>query len=181
MKKVIGIIGPIGAGKDVAGDYLAGKLNIKTAAISSSLKIVCERNSIEPSRENLIKLGAELAKKHGEGYLAEILLKDAPAISIITGMRQPGQITYLRTNAELILVAIDASPEIRFERIRKNNKLGEADTLEEFISRELAENSPPNPQRVFECIKQVDYRITNESSLDSFLTKLDILAGKLSF
>jgi dephospho-CoA kinase len=96
-----------------------------------------------------------------------------PEKADITGMRQLGQITTLRSSSNLKLISIDAAPAIRFERIKNTGKLGEASTLEEFIAREQAENNAPNAQRLFECMKLVDYHITNEASLEDLYAQLD--------
>lgn len=175
MKTAIGIIGPIRAGKDFAGQYISRKLSLPLLEVSSSLKEICKERNIEPTRENLIQLGSELAKQQGDGVLAKYLVEKAPEAFIITGMRQLGQIEYLRKHTDFLLVAVDASAVIRFNRAQKDRKLGEANSLEEFIDRELKENQPPNKQRLFECMKLADITIVNEGSIEEFYSKLDEL------
>lgn len=172
-KEVIGIVGPISAGKDEAGNYIARKLNIPSFQISSPLKKICMDSGIEPTRDNLIALGTKLAGEHGDGYLAEYILEHMPEKAVITGIRQLGQIDVLRSESRLILISIEADPTIRFERVRRDNKLGEATTLEEFIMKERMENSPPNAQRLFECMELADYHIMNEGSLDELYAQID--------
>ena len=172
-KEVIGIIGPIGSGKDIAGDYIADKLNVPSYQISSPLKQICADTGIEATRENLIALGTNLAKEYHDGYLAEYILERMPDRGIITGMRQLGQIKFLKSSAKLTLISISAEPTVRFERVKKNDKLGEAKTLDEFIERENAENSPPNAQRLFECMKLADYHVVNDGSVEELYARLD--------
>lgn len=172
-KHVIGIIGTIGAGKDTAGDYIASKLHIPTFQISSPLKQICQEAGVEPTRDNLIALGTKLAAEHGDGYLADYILERMPQEAIITGMRQLGQIETLRAKASLTLISIDADPAIRFERVTQNAKLGEASNLDEFVSKEIRENSAPNAQRLFECMEMAEYRVVNEGSLEDFYSELD--------
>lgn len=172
-KEVIGIIGTIGAGKDTAGDYIANKLNISSFQISSPLKQICIETGVEPTRENLIALGTKLAAEYGDGYLAKYILEHMSGRSVITGMRQLGQINVLKKSSNLVLIAVDANPEIRFSRTINNGKLGEATTLEEFVAREKAENSPPNAQRLFECMNLADYRLSNNGTLEDLYKQLD--------
>ena len=172
-KEVIGIIGSIRSGKDEAGEYIASKLGVPIYQISSPLKQICAETGVEPTRENLVALGTRLAKERGDGYLAEYILEHMPDFAVITGMRQLGQIAVLKSSSKLTLVAIDATPETRFERGQIDKKNGEATTLEEFIARELAENSPPNAQRLFECMKLADYHVENEGSIEELHNKLD--------
>lgn len=173
MKEVIGVIGTIGAGKDEAGNYIAQKLGIPVFQISSPLKQICAETGVEPTRENLIALGTKLASDHHDGYLAEYILERMPERAVITGMRQLGQIEALQAAAKLALLSVDADPSIRFERVQKSKKLGEAATLTEFIERERMENSSPNAQRLFECMKLAQYHVLNEGSLDELYSQLD--------
>lgn len=172
-KQVIGIIGTIGAGKDTAGDYLAEKFKLVSYQISSPLKEILVSSGHEVSRENLIALGTQLAAEKGAAYLAEYILSRASDRLIITGMRQLEQLSYLRSSCDLVLIAIDASPELRFNRIKRSSNIGEADTLQEFIAREQAENSSPNVQRLFECMKLADYQLRNEGTIEELYRQLD--------
>lgn len=173
MKKVIGIIGPVGAGKDTAGDYIAERLGIPSYQISSPLKAILAERGLKLTRENLVALGTEIASQKGEAYLAEYIIDRAPESLIITGIRQLGQITYLRAHTDLTLIAIDASPQIRYDRVKNSHTVIEAEDLDMFINHELQENSAPNVQRLFECMALADHRITNEGSIEDLHTSLD--------
>lgn len=181
-KEIIGIIGTIRSGKDTVGEYIAKKFGIPVYQISFPLKEICRESGIDPVRENLIALGTRLAKEHGDGYLAEYLLQHSPERFIITGMRQLGQIAVLKTSSKFLLISVDADPQLRFERGELDPKPGEASSIEEFIDRETAENSPPNAQRLFECMAMADYHISNEGSLEELYVKVDsILSQTESF
>ena len=180
MKRVIGIIGPIASGKDEAAEYISRSLNIPSYQISAPLKMICAERNVKPDRETLIALGTELAREKGDAYLAHYLVDIIENSAIITGMRQLGQIEYLRENTQFTLIAINASPELRFERTRRAGKPGEAKSFDEFVARERAENSPPNAQRLFECMKRADATIDNNSSLEEFYLGLDqVLTSKV--
>ena len=179
-KEIIGIVGTIASGKDKAGDYISEKLNIPSFQISSPLKQICEQNGIEPTRDNLIKLGTKLASERGDGYLAEYILGQIETAGVITGMRQLGQIALLKSKANLTIVSIDADPSIRFERARENGKIGEAQSIEEFVAREAAENSPPNVQRLFQVIQLADFHIDNNASIEELYAKIDALGLSIS-
>ncbi len=174
MKTIIGIIGTIGSGKDTAAEYISKKLSIPTFQISQPLKDIAKERGIEPIRENLIKLGSDLVKENGPGFLVKLLIDKVPDdLLIITGIRVVGVIEYLRENYNLVLLAIDAEPEVRFQRCLIRNKLGEAKILEEFIENERKENAAPNEQRLFECLKLADYTIENNGDIETFFKKVD--------
>jgi len=174
-KEVIGIVGTIAAGKDTAGDHISNVLNVPLFQISSPLKQICTNNGVEPTRDNLIALGTQLAAEHGDGYLAEYILEQMPDRAVITGMRQLGQIAVLESRTDLTLLSIDASPSTRFERAKRNDKLGEARTLDEFVAREIAENSAPNAQRLFEVMDLAKYHLSNEASIEDLYAQLDLI------
>jgi len=96
-----------------------------------------------------------------------------PDRAVITGMRQLGQIALLRESSDLNLISLDADPIIRFERAKKNKKLGEATTLEEFISNESAENSEPNAQHLFECMDLANCHMINEGTIKELYAQID--------
>lgn len=172
-KEVIGIVGTIAAGKDTAGDHISDVLHIPTFQISSPLKQICIEMGVEPTRDRLIALGTQMAEKHGDAYLAEYILGRMPDRAVITGMRQIGQIALLKEYSDLKIVSLDADSLIRFERAKKNNKLGEATTPEEFVANELAENSEPNAQRLFEVMDLADYQLMNEGTIAELYTQID--------
>ena len=172
-KAVIGIIGPIGSGKDTVANCVAHRLQVPVYQISQPLKEIARNRGIEPTRENLTELGTTVATEEGEVFLARVLLDQIDKIGVISGMRQLQQIAYLRQNANLVLIAVNADPTIRFERVRLRHKPGEAKTLEEFIKKELDENSGHHVQRLFECLKLADYHIENNFDLDSLYCKVD--------
>ena len=181
MKTTIGIIGPIGAGKDTAADYLSARLHIPSYQISSPIKEICQQQGIEPTRENLIELGTKLANEHGDGYLAKYIIEKSPAFSIVVGMRQLGQIKYLIQHTSFTLIAVNASLAHRFERATARGELGEAKTVKEFETNELRENRPPRVQRLFECMKLANYTVLNNDTISDLHKKLDTIIAKEMF
>ena len=162
MRQVIGIIGPLASGKDSAAKCLQKRPNTPIYQISSELKELAEQNEIPTDRENLINYSRELVSIYGDDYLARrIFEKNNDELMIVVGMRQVGQINYLRDNPSLTLIGIDASPEIRFERVKDRNKIGDPFTLEHFLEIERKENGK-SVQKISDCMKQVDHLIENE-------------------
>lgn len=173
-KTIIGIIGGVGSGKDTVADYISQKLAIPSFQISQPLKDLAKEKNIEPTRENLVKIGSDLVREKGPDFLAQLAIdKIDSEKGIITGIRVLDIIEYLRNNSNLILLAVIANPKVRFERSVIRNKLGEADTIEEFIENERKENSAPNVQRLFECLELADYSITNEDDIETLFKKVD--------
>lgn len=179
MKTVIGIIGPIASGKDTAAAYIAKKMNYPIMEVSGCLKELATQKGVRVDRQNLVNFGTRIVRDYGHEYVPKMLLSRIENNGIITGMRQTSQIEYLRTHSKLVLISIDASPQIRFNRAQLRRRLGEATTLEEFIRFEQEENSGDHVQRLFECMKMADYHITNNESEKELYSKLDCILSSL--
>lgn len=181
VRQVIGIIGTIGAGKDTAGRYLTDRFAIPCYQISAPLKEICAERGMELTRENLVALGTELAAEKGETYLAEYIVSHAKSEEIIiTGMRQLAQIKFLESSVDLVLIAVDADPSVRYERTVAAGVVSEAKNIDKFIANERAENSAPNVQRLFECMSLADYRVENNGSLRDFYDEIDRVIASLN-
>lgn len=174
--KVIGLTGTIGSGKEVAKEFLMKRFNCYYVTLSNIILTKFEKESGILTRKTLQDMGNELRKKYGSHILAmlavEYLPKDKEVI-IIDGIRNPGEIEYLRKKfgKDFKLIAIDASPEIRFERILKRNQKGDPKTWEEFVAldeRDKGKNEPEYGQQVKKCMEQADFTIINDGSLEEF-------------
>ena len=181
MKKIIGIIGPKLAGKNTAAEYISDRLEIPFYTISDTLKEMAALRNLPQTRDNLIILGNELATEKGEEYLSKEILEKIRYAGIIVGMRQLGQIQYLKENSNLVLISIDASPKIRFERANEGKRTGEAENFDDFVGKEIEENSGNNIQRVFECMKLSDYDIENNSTKNNLYKPLEKVLEKEHF
>lgn len=179
MKRVLNIVGPNAAGKDTSAAYLAGIFtDAQRCSISDPLVCHFRRQGITPTRQQLIDYNRELIKADGGGdssILAKLAINAASSdVLILTGMRQPAQAKWLDQNTTALTIAIDAEAAIRYERARKHGKglLGTIQTLEDFISFEIAENSNPNPQRVREIMELASFSVSNNGTVKELHAQL---------
>lgn len=177
MKTIIGIIGPLASGKDTAAEYTAKRLGFPIFNISDVLKDIAKQKGIDPKRENLILLSRGL-QLLGDDYLAKTLFSKMRSSGIILGMRQLAQISFLRNKSRLILISIDASPKIRFERMRKRAKYGDPESFEDFTELEKMESSKENAQKLLECMKLADYSFINDKKHEDLYNFLDDILEK---
>ena len=184
--KLITIVGHNGAGKDEAGIILAQQLHstyglgdIPVKSISSPLRDHFTSQGITPTRELMVDYNLSITRKLGPAALAAILLdqsRDSP-LTIVTGPRQVMQLDLFKNKTMAYCsLAVITDPKIRYSRLRASGKINEeATSFEEFMSAELTENSPPNPQRTDECIAKADFIINNNGSLDELRHQITTL------
>jgi len=67
---LIGLTGKSGSGKDTVADYLKEKGFIYFS-LSDIIREECKKRGKKIERDNLIKIGNELRKKHGPSVLAD--------------------------------------------------------------------------------------------------------------
>ena len=177
MKKVIGICGAISSGKDTAGEHISGKLNIPIFECSRPVIEEVKRRGLELTRKNMMLVGRDLAEGKKGAFPMKLFLDQIKDRGVVTGIRDPENIIYLRKNAKLIFIGVEANSNLRYERAKKRNKLPEAQTLEEFEKHEEYERQN-STMDVLACLKMVDYMIKNNSSLDDFKQEINEILKK---
>ncbi len=176
MKKVLWIIWPLASGKDALAEMISEELNLPLYQISAPLKMIAKERWKGPERSYLVELWRELAEKYGDDYLARYLVENAPEENlVIVGMRQLGQIQYLRDNTEFTLIWVDADPEIRFNRLLFRAKPGDPLTWEDFQKIESMDNSQNAAQKIWECMKYADYIYVNNGSFEELKNQVTVI------
>lgn len=186
MPPFIGLVGQIGAGKEVFASYLEKKYNFTTFSLSTIIHLELEKRKINFfTRKKLQDIGNELRKRYGQDVLArraiKILKKEKKPL-IITGIRNPAEIKYFQTLKNFILIAVKAKRKIRFQRVLKRGKPWDPKTWKEFLKidcRDLGKEEEKFGQQVGACLKMADYTLTNNKSLESFYKKIDRLMKKI--
>jgi dephospho-CoA kinase len=85
---------------------------------------------------------------------------------IIDGIRNPGEVEFLKKVSDFYLIAVDAPIEIRFERLKKRGGPKDVQTMEEFVQlneRDLGINEPIYGQRVKDCMSIADFTVVNDN------------------
>lgn len=144
--------------------------------ISGTLKMIAQERGLSIDRESLILLGREIAEKHWDDYLARYLIENTfEETLVIVGMRQLGQIKYLRENTNFSLVWVTADPQIRFQRLLERGKFWDPADWEEFQRIEFMEDTSDNAQKIGECLKLADYIYENNGTFDNLQTQIQVI------
>lgn len=170
--RIIGLTGTNGAGKGEAAAFFE-KHGFARYSLSDILREELARRGLDPTRDNLISVGNELRRTFGTDVLARRVMERVRGDAVIDSIRHPEEIAFLKRQAGFILLAVDAPPAIRFERVQRRGRNESADTLEAFVAKEKEEMTDrPEGQQLHRCLELADRTICNDSTLDEFHRRL---------
>jgi dephospho-CoA kinase len=177
---IIGLTGKNAAGKGEIVIHLKSK-GFTYFSLSDALRDEATKRKLGHSRNNLINLGNELRKKFGNGVLAERInekIKEAKLKGnddfVIDSIRNPGEIQELKKNEGFLLVGVVTDEKIRFQRLLKRGRIGDAATFEEFIKHEKRENNnEESGQQLDKCLSMADKHISSSGTIEEANKEFD--------
>ncbi len=180
---ILGIVGLNGAGKDTVAELLIKK-GFKHYSLSDIIREKLTEQGKEINMDNLREMGGKLRKENGTGILAQLTIKKIKKGDyVLTSIRNPGEVEALRKLPDFILVHLDSSPEVRFERLKKRAKKGDEEfsSFENFQKREEqnADTDPNKLQTIF-LLPLADCKLLNNGNLEELKQNLDKLLTQLN-
>lgn len=183
MNKIIAVIGMTGGGKSIVSDYLVNK-GFKFLRFGQITLDIVKEKKLKPTEENEVKIREGIRKKHGMGCFAilnlpkiENLLKNGDVV--IDGLYSWSEYKILKEKFKdnLTVVAVYASPKIRYDRLVKR-ELGKDDTklrsrpmtYEQAKSRDYAEIE--NIEKGGP-IAMADFAIINQGTIEELHKKVE--------
>jgi dephospho-CoA kinase len=174
-KIVIGVTGTLCSGKGKVAEILKS-FGCDADTFSSAIRDELRLKGIpEATRAQLQDEGNRLRKEFGKKVLAERLLKKYSASSkslVIDGVRNLGEIDYLKNHSKFFLIGVDAPLEARWNFTKKRKTSKDFIDYEAFValnSRDQGLNESESGQQVGLCLVQADFLIYN----DEEFTKLE--------
>jgi len=181
---IIGLTGTLGAGKGTIVEMLARQHSFVHFSVRSYLTEMLLNENKEINRDSMTLIANELRAAHSPSYIIEQLFEKA-AISgkncIIESIRTPGEVEALRKKERFFLIAVDATPKTRYQRIRNRNSETDQISYEVFLENELREmnNSDPNHQNLSRCIAMADYLLKNDGDLNQLEDQLQSVVANI--
>ena len=182
---IIGLTGRNASGKGTVASFLM-KSSFVYHSLSDTLRAELKSKNLEESRENLIKIGNVLRKEGGPGILADLMVPNLNSLEnhIIDSIRNPFEVNSLKreySNHKFTLIAVDASPETRYERLKQRNRSGDSSSWEQFLAQEKVEESStdPNKQQLLATIKEADFHIDNSGTILELENNINEIIYKL--
>jgi len=181
QKAVIGITGTIASGKDAVMHMLLRKYNCYHVTLSHVIRGEMQKKKGAMNRTTLQEMGNEMRLKYGTHILALLAIEYLPRdkeLTIIDGIRNPGEVDYLKKKFgdRFFMIATDAPRERRFELLQMRNDPSDPKTFEEFVKvdeRDQGAGEPPNGQQVAACVARADFLIQNDGDLAQLEQKVD--------
>ena len=168
----------MGAGKGTVVEYLRTQRQFAYFSVRQFLMEEVHRRGMEPNRDSLTFVANDLRQKHSPSYIVDELYKQAVehgGNAIIESIRAVGEVESLRKKGSFVLVAVDAKPELRYERIQKRGSETDHIDFETFLANEKREmeNTDPNKQNLKACMRMADIRLENNGSFDDLHHEID--------
>jgi len=180
---IIGITGTLGAGKGTVVDLLKKRGFLHYSARKLITEEILERG-LEVNRDTLVEIGNELRQKNSPSYIAEKLFAKASkedSNCVIESLRTLGEIETLKKKGDFFLLAVDASPEIRYKRVRNRKSETDLVSFEKFMEDERREmtSADINKQNLKTCIEMADAKIINDGTFEELERDVEMLLDKL--
>jgi dephospho-CoA kinase len=175
---IIGITGTLGAGKGTVVEYLVKERGFRHYSVRAFLLEKIRELGMPENRDSMLAVGNRLRAEHGSSYAVDQLFLralEAGGNAVIESVRTTGEVASLRQKGQFILLAIDADPQIRYERIVIRNSETDKVSFETFIENEQRESisEEPGVPNLQACIKLADYLLVNNGTREELFGKLE--------
>jgi len=177
-KKIfIGLMGTIGSGKTTASNYIVKKFKFKRVIMGNLVRAITRKEGLGINRKNLLLIQKKYRTKYGQDYFIKLAIKklENAKKGLIDGVRVPmDAIEAKKVGAKIIF--INASPKLRFKRMKKRRRESFSKTFEEFKKEEKMEFKLLDFKKT---LRYMDYKILNNGNKKELFKKIDILLKRL--
>ena len=174
---IIGIAGSFGSGKGAVVDYLVKTKGFKHYSASRLITDEIKRRGLPVNRDVMTVVANDLRKVRGPVYLIEEmhrLASEAGGDAMLESLRTVAEARKIKELGGSI-IGVDADSKLRYERALKRGSEKDNVSYEKFLAQEKAESNPDDPtkQDVFNALKESDFILTNDGTLEELHTRID--------
>lgn len=193
--KIIGFVGLPGSGKGEASK-IARKMGFNVVVMGDVIRQEAARRNMEPTDQNLGKIGNELREKEGPEAIArrtlELARNTKEKVVVIDGLRSRSEADFFRAQAEeFYLIEVQAPAEARLgwlekrgrpddpkgygSKSRNDSAEGQASSSSALEERECREKG----WGLCEAMETADFRIDNSESLEELQKNVKKLLSEI--
>jgi len=179
---IIGLTGTMGCGKGEIVNYLKSK-SFEHYVYSDILREIAKQRNIEPTRENLQKLGTDIKKQTKNwGILSKELIKKIKTDkAVVDGIRNIDEIRELKKRKDTIIIGVNASQRLRYNRLKKRGRQGDPKTFKEFKRLDNLENrGKTKGQEINNCLKKADFIVNNDKTIEELKNRVESILKSIS-
>lgn len=178
---IVTVVGPSGAGKDTAANYLARQLGLPHVSVGDILRQKLRLLGLDPRKEALGDFGTLLRTHYGPDIILRWVMEYGEERGVInSGLRSVSEVDEVHARGGLV-VYIDCPEGIRHQRIIERARDGDGTTTAHLKAIDRAEQT--GKDRVGPNIEAVrmlaDWVITNDGSLAALHDRLDEIIARL--
>lgn len=175
--KIIGIVGPIRAGKSTASTHFQDAHGYVIESNSEILRRICDGLAVAANRDNLKRVGDAIFSVLGNDTIARFRVAEIGVKNIVVdGIRYTEEVSFYRKHADFKLLSLRTSADIRFKRAMALLQQGKDSAMdhEEFKLLEAARSEAQVPMiaQLADCV------LENNGTKAEFATKLDDVLEK---
>lgn len=173
---IIGITGPLGAGKDTAAEYLAEKLGGVHVSGGDVLRQMIIGLGLEPKKSALGDFGTFLRTHYGNDAITGMIERSAEGAAhlIASGFRSPAEAESWKARNATILY-IDAPDTLRHTRVGERSRAHDTftqDDLKKLDQQEFASKAAM-AENLTAVRDMADATLVNDGTLEELYVKLD--------
>jgi dephospho-CoA kinase len=183
---IIGITGTLGAGKGTIVEYLVNNKSFTHYSVRAFLIEEIEKRGLVVNRDSMASVANDLRAAYSPSYIADQLHQQAEASgtnSIIESLRTPGEVESLQQKGSFYLLAVDADPKTRYQRIQLRKSETDNISFETFLANEKREmeSTDAHKQNLLKCREMADFILNNDGSIEDLNYQIEIILNKIEY
>lgn len=172
VKKAVIFCGMPGSGKSI-GATVATDLGIPVFVMGDVVREEVTRRQLTHTPQTLGQIMIDLREEFGPEVIAQRVIEKFPSISesdvVIDGARSEAEVkSFRQATGQVIVIAVHAAPNVRFERLSQRGREDDALTHEAFLKRDVRELDVG----IGRIIAQADIMIINEGEFEDLKSKV---------